>query len=163
MRKKLLVLTILELIFILLLGVVSGVALGSNPHFFIPELFGPQMGIAVFLLSVPITGFIAVAQGNAEFAFWHALFSASGIAVSLTGAILAAYGTAIGKALKEYYLGIGNNTTAFGTTDTYESWIMAAPVICMISCIMITILLPFSYFSVVNASKTYPMNNQLIN
>ena len=43
------------------------------------------MGIAVFLLSVPITGFIAVAQGNAEFAFWHALFSASGIAVSLTG------------------------------------------------------------------------------
>jgi hypothetical protein len=76
---------------------------------------------------------------------------------------LAAYGTAIGKALKEYYLGIGNNTTAFGTTDTYESWIMAAPVICMISCIMITILLPFSYFSVVNASKTYPMNNQLIN
>jgi len=158
-HSKLLTLSLIELVLVLVYGVIAAIALGSNHHFFIPELFAPQVGFACFLLLVPITGLIAVGQGSSEYAFWHALFSASGIAVSATAAILAAYGTAIGKSLQEYYLEYSNREGYWDTWESYDQWIIAAPVVCMVCAIAITIILPFSYFTVVNGSNKYSINS----
>jgi len=153
---KLVILTVLELLIILAYGAVAATAIGSQDHFFLPELFGPQLGFACFLLLVPITGLMAVMAGSAEYAFWHALFSASGIAVSATAAILAAYGVAIGKSLQEYYMSYPARAKIWGTDgETYADWIIGAPVVCMVFSIAITILLPFSYFTVVNGHNKY--------
>ena len=74
-------------------------------------------------------------------------------------AILAAYGTAIGKALQEYYMSFETRQDIWGTWGTYSQWIIAAPVICMICAIVYTVLLPFSYFTVVNSANKYDINN----
>jgi hypothetical protein len=158
-KGKLTVLSLIEFVLVLTYGVVAALALGSNPHFFIPEVFGPQFGFAVFMLLIPITGFVAISCGNSEYAFWHALFAASGIAVSATAAILAAYGTAIGKALQEYYNEYSNANDIWDTWDSYDQWIIAAPVICMVCAIALTIILPFSYFTVVNGSNKYSISS----
>merc|ERR1712226_17658 len=161
-HKTLLILSIIEFIILFTYGLVAALALGSNKHFFIPELFAPQLGFAIFLLLVPITGFIAIGKGSSEHAFWHALFSASGIAVAATAAILAAYGSAIGKALQEYYLKYDTRESIWDVWSSYEHWIIGAPVICMVCAIATVILLPFSYFTVVNAHNKYDITNQRV-
>ena len=77
-------------------------------------------------------------------------------------AILAAYGSAIGKALQEYYLKYDTRESIWDVWSTYEHWIIGAPVICMVCAIATLILLPFSYFTVVNAHNKYDITNQRV-
>ena len=74
-------------------------------------------------------------------------------------AILAAYGTAIGKALQEYYNEYPEANNIWDTWEGYDDWVIAAPVICMVCAIALTIILPFSYFTVVNGSNKYSISS----
>ena len=82
-------------------------ALSSDSRYFIPEvrkclshhsvtyvlfshksnfqIFGIQIVFAITFLISPILGLIAVAKNSPETAFWHAMLSASGIALAIAG------------------------------------------------------------------------------
>ena len=94
-------------------------------------------------------GLLAVWKNSPETAFWHAMLSASGIALAIAGklitqivskfyktilaAILAAYGTALGTAMSSYYESLNENAV----DAAYSGWIVGAPVVCMICNILL--------------------------
>ncbi|CAG5113482.1 Oidioi.mRNA.OKI2018_I69.chr2.g7586.t1.cds [Oikopleura dioica] len=140
LTKKFSILAWLELVFVITWIVVSALAVGSNKYFFIPEFFAPQLGFAVVLLAVPISGLRASRQKSADAAFWHAFLSCSGTCVTATSCVLAAYGLAIGVQMEKFYSAQNNPVTFFDTWDSYCSWILAAPALCFVCSVIMTIL-----------------------
>ncbi|CBY20280.1 unnamed protein product [Oikopleura dioica] len=140
LSKKFSILSWLQLVFVLLWVFISAFAVGSNKYFFIPEFFAPQLGFAVVLLAVPISGLRASRQKSADAAFWHAFLSCSGTCVTATSCVLAAYGLAIGVQMEKFYAAQYNPVLFFDTWKSYNSWILAAPALCFVCSVVMTIL-----------------------
>jgi len=87
------------------------------------------------------------------------MLSASGIAIALVGFILAAYGTALGKELSDYY-GYLVDRAERAENDIYQGWIVAAPALCLICNFFLALLFPMSYRAIKTRANKYTITLQ---
>lgn len=72
--------------------------------------------------------------------YWTWFWMYQGTCVTATSCVLAAYGLAIGVQMEKFYAAQYNPVLFFDTWKSYNSWILAAPALCFVCSVVMTIL-----------------------